>query len=179
MLRLATSLATLDTLYLGNGLLEPAFDPAKTSYIAWLPEGTMEVPDVYYMTTDPYATVKVDKATEIGNYTYIRITATDNKKRRTYGIKFRIDESDGIKDFLQHSLIVYPNPFSTSATLELNQNSGIERIEMLNILGETVRVIEQVNPGGQVIIQRGNLPAWVYFLRVHAEKTYVIKVLVE
>jgi len=131
LLRLATGLATLDTLYLCNGLLEPAFDPDAFYYTAWLPEGTTEVPDVYYRTSDPYATVKVDKAAEIGEYTYIRITATDNKKKRIYGIKFLIDESDGTKDFLQYSLIVYPNPAVSQLTVKMKHNKEIHKIDIL------------------------------------------------
>ncbi|MBN2698651.1 MAG: T9SS type A sorting domain-containing protein [Bacteroidales bacterium] len=92
--------------------------------------------------------------------------------------KVQCQGGNGKSVFFNESRKLFPNPFSTSVTLEWDQNIEIERIEMLNMLGETVMVIGQVNPGGQVIIQRGNLPVGIYFLRVHADRTYMEKIMI-
>ena len=84
----------------------------------------------------------------------------------------------GLRDFKTGKLRIYPNPFSSSVTLELEDHSSVRKVEMLNVLGETMRVIDQ-NMGSSVTIPRENLPSGIYFLKVHANQTYVMKVLID
>jgi hypothetical protein len=75
-------------------------------------------------------------------------------------------------------LRLYPNPFSTTATVEWQVNEVIQRIELVNMLGQTVRTIEHPQDHS-VTIDRENLASGIYFLKVYAGKTLIMKVMVE
>ena len=83
-----------------------------------------------------------------------------------------------LTDLQTKILKFYPNPFSTFATLELEGDNTVRRIEIFNMMGETVRIMDQPLDNS-VTIHRKNLPSGIYFLKIHSDETYVIKVLIE
>ena len=58
---------------------------------------------------------------------------------------------------------IYPNPFSSTTLLEINATLDTE-VKIYNSLGQKVQSVEVKE--SPVTIERGNLPAGVYFLYV-------------
>jgi hypothetical protein len=178
--------ATLAVLSVSLGSLEPLFDPEVTSYIDTLPYGTTETPEVSYTTSNAGAIVKVIPAADVNSNrehnrtTKVIVTAEDGWPIIEYSIVFNVAEDNtGIRTKQDtHHFTLYPNPFWTSTTLRLNENMNIHRIELVNMLGETVRVIDHTK-GNRVVIERGSLPSGLYFLRVQSDKIHVKKVVIE
>ena len=60
---------------------------------------------------------------------------------------------------------IYPNPFSTTTTIELPSETHI--LSIYDIVGNKVRV-EQVS--GTTLIERGNLSKGIYFIELRSER---------
>ena len=174
LFRYVLSIATLDTLYISEGTLEPGFDPEVISYTAWLPEGSTTIPDVFYETTDPFATVEIIQADYIGDTYSIRVTAGDGVHKMIYRIKFLVT---GVYDFIQDTPNIYPNPVRDYINIDMKNNKIIKRIEILSIDGKVVRIIDHIH-SESLTINRENLPSGMYFLRIHSDETFVKKVLI-
>ncbi len=86
---------------------------------------------------------------------------------------------DGImEDMGPGALKVYPNPFSTTATIEWQSNGIIQRIDLVDMLGQTVRTIEHPQ-GTSVTLTRENLPSGIYFLKMYGDEALIRKVMIE
>jgi hypothetical protein len=75
-----------------------------------------------------------------------------------------------INEFDHDYLIVYPNPFDNTATLEFNNNGAPHTMVMYNLLGETTRVVNNIR-GNKYVINKGNLNPGIYYIEV----TYGLK----
>ena len=75
-------------------------------------------------------------------------------------------------------LKLFPNPFYNYATLKIDEQLHISGVELLNITGQLIRTLDY-QVGNEIIIHRGNLNSGIYFLRVRADNTYVIKLVLE
>lgn len=176
--------ASLSALSVGQGTLNPEFDKETTSYTVGLPSGSTETPTVTYTTTDPGANVEVTPAADVthsfftNRTTVVKATAEYGLPSIIYKILFNVYGVDIGEESDILMLTLYPNPFGTMATLQLNENMNIHRIELVNMLGETVRVIDHTQ-GNRVVIERGSLPSGLYFLRIQSDKSHVKKVVVE
>jgi hypothetical protein len=78
---------------------------------------------------------------------------------------------------INDNFVVYPNPILDYATIKLPHEVEISHIDIINVYGKTVRRITEVQ-SNIVSIQRENLPNGIYFIRIHAEKTYLKKVII-
>jgi hypothetical protein len=173
----------LSALSVESYTLEPEFDPGTLEYTVLLPFGTTEAPEVTAVPSDEIATVTVYDATFADAshmITTIKIVPEAGRNySKTYSILFNVEENTGIMDGREAgALKVYPNPFSTTATIEWQSNGIIRRIDLVNMLGQTVRTIEQPQ-GNSVTLTRKNLPSGIYFLKVTAEETFILKVMIE
>jgi len=78
------------------------------------------------------------------------------------------------------SIVIYPNPASDRIYIKSNEISKISRIEMLNTIGKTVKVID--NPSSisnEISLKVADLPSGIYFVRVLSEgNTQTLRVLV-
>ncbi len=72
---------------------------------------------------------------------------------------------------------VYPNPFTDYTTIELSDAVQTKKIELIDIHGRIVRIIDNVN-SNSVTIHRENLPSGIYFIRIHSDDAYVEKVII-
>jgi hypothetical protein len=59
---------------------------------------------------------------------------------------------------------VYPNP-TTSAQVTINAEKEINKIQLLNILGEEIRV-EVVEPSTNIMFELGNLENGIYLVKI-------------
>jgi hypothetical protein len=71
-----------------------------------------------------------------------------------------------------NSFFVFPNPFSTEATLTTKTPLQNVTLTLVNPLGQVVREAENIN-GQQVTIQRGNLQSGIYFIRITRNQAVV------
>lgn len=69
---------------------------------------------------------------------------------------------------LAEEVKVNPNPFTTSATIELGD--GNYNVMIMDVTGRIVRTMNGVN--GNVIIERGNMKAGIYMMTVTNDKGY-------
>ncbi len=69
-------------------------------------------------------------------------------------------------DLMSETVVIYPNPFSTSATIRLNDASlmNIAELKMYNILGEVVMNTIIANP--ETTIKMSDLPSGIYYYEV-------------
>ncbi|MFH0757194.1 MAG: T9SS type A sorting domain-containing protein [Bacteroidota bacterium] len=174
--------ATLSTLSVEPFTLEPEFDPAILEYSVLIPDTITKAPEVTAVPSSDkveefavynatfadasHMTTRVDVIPEAGrNY------------RKTYSILFVLVV--GIEDGKgPGALKVYPNPFRSTATVEWQSNGIIQRIDLVNMLGQTVRTIDHPQ-GNSVTLTRENLPSGIYFLKICGEETVITKLMID
>ena len=66
---------------------------------------------------------------------------------------------------VKQAVTIYPNPFSTQAILQIENDFHDATLWVENCSGETVKQIEHVK-GKSIVLTRDNLAAGVYFVRV-------------
>jgi hypothetical protein len=69
-------------------------------------------------------------------------------------------------------LIVFPNPFSTTTTLQTNINLKSATLSIYNALGQEIKTINNIS-GKEITLQRDNLPEGIYFIRLTEEDKIV------
>ena len=175
--------ASLSELIVSQGSLDPAFDPGIFTYEVLLPAGTTKVPTISCVTSNEFATVKVVDAKDLTQpsasfrTSSVVVTAQDGITGETYRIVFRV-AGVGIEDLNNaDGLRLFPNPFSTSATLEWDAQRSIQRIELVNMLGKVVRDENQID-GNTITLNRVDLPSGIYFLKVYGCENYVMKLVI-
>jgi hypothetical protein len=62
-------------------------------------------------------------------------------------------------------ITIYPNPFSSSATIQLSDKLSNAEVNIYNSLGEKIKTLN-TSKESSFTIERENLPAGVYFLRL-------------
>jgi len=79
-----------------------------------------------------------------------------------------------------NSIVIYPNPATDRINIKSNEISKINRIEMLNTIGKTVRVIDNPTSSyNEVSLKVADLPSGIYFVRVLGEgNTQTMRVLI-
>lgn len=74
--------------------------------------------------------------------------------------------------------IVYPNPFSTTATISLKKAIDNGVLKLYNIQGQVVKEVKNIS-GNEIIISRENLSAGTYFVEiVNNESVYNTKIVI-
>lgn len=153
--------------------VEPNFDRENDEYTVSLPTCLSELNLTEAIPEDALATVQIDHAAECGGNTIIEVTSSDGSTMKTYTLGIV-----GVNDILIDELRCYPNPFSLATIIEFPGNDNIERVELINSEGRTIRIIEDIMES-QIKINRDDLPAGTYFIQVFADKLYVNKVIIE
>lgn len=77
-----------------------------------------------------------------------------------------------------NSLLIYPNPVIETATIQIQNQSNIERFRMLDVSG---KVIRDLNIGNQnfVVFKKQDLPKGIYFIEITTnEKKYLQKLII-
>jgi hypothetical protein len=77
-----------------------------------------------------------------------------------------------------NSLIIYPNPLTSSSILQLNTKANNAEVVIYDVLGK--EMIRRKMDGNKMEIERGSLQSGVYFVRVRTEeKQWVEKMVVQ
>lgn len=72
-----------------------------------------------------------------------------------------------------NTILVFPNPFSTSITIQSNAFLHNVNIELKNVVGQTIRKMENMS-GQSLTIMRENLPLGIYFLQITKKKQIIL-----
>jgi Lysyl oxidase/Secretion system C-terminal sorting domain len=78
----------------------------------------------------------------------------------------------------RYGVQVYPNPFTQSTTMEFTRPTGERfQLSLVDLTGKVVRDYGQIN-GNRVTIERGTLPAGLYFYRLEGKHSQQGKLMV-
>jgi predicted outer membrane repeat protein len=79
----------------------------------------------------------------------------------------------GIADYyLQNQIIIYPNPFNNSATIQLITNVKYSELNLYNMSGQKIKTINDIS-GDQIKIERENLSSGFYFYELKQDKKII------
>ena len=77
----------------------------------------------------------------------------------------------GINTLKAGKFRIYPNPADEVVHIQFGDQTGFNRVEILNSIGKTVKILDNLSATDtQVAINVSNLPAGVYFLRLLGDK---------
>ncbi len=80
---------------------------------------------------------------------------------------FTVAGSVGIADYkVNSSSLAYPNPFTDKLSINYN---GINKIELMNVLGEQVKSIEMGGSQGTLEMNFDGMPSGIYFYSTYKE----------
>ncbi|UCG27126.1 MAG: T9SS type A sorting domain-containing protein [Bacteroidales bacterium] len=82
------------------------------------------------------------------------------------------------EDLKPEGIKVYPNPFEDYVTIELDDYENTRRIELIDISGRIVRIIENVSHPS-IIMKRDNLQSGMYILKIYARRVVPIRLMIE
>ena len=181
--------ASLSSLEVDTGRLEPSFDPQVLSYVDTICKNTethTETPEVTPTPSDENASVNVIPAADVESFikdmrtTKVTVTAELGTPSITYEIEFVVKTCPTAIPGVEVTPVVrlYPNPFSTHAILEISNFEKIKSIQLVNMMGQVVSQIDYTE-GEVTTIERNGLPAGLYFLRIQSKRTIIKKVLIE
>jgi len=137
--------------------------------------------EIIYFSDDQkgYYKIKV-KWTTGGEHTLSAKRINDCGESNLASIKVNIP-SLNVKDFENNNLFfVYPNPFNDKISIEANESSKIETIELYNVSGSKVLNYEVKNKSGKIILNNlENLSSGVYFLNIkqNDKKNQMMKII--
>ncbi len=135
--------ASLSTLSLDVGTLDPAFDAGTTSYTAEVPTGTTSV-TVSGTVSDVAATISGDGAIDVSSGSgtaNIVVTAENGSTSVTYTIDITV--LVGIELSMMDMIEVYPNPVTDR--LNITSESTIESVWVYDLLGSKLFEMSQIN----------------------------------
>ena len=153
--------ATLKSLTVSPGTLDPAFSASVTSYSVELASGTTAVPTVTATATNAAATVDVTDAASLPGTTTILVTAQDMSTTKTYTVDFTV--ASGIHGTINDIVSVYPNPASDLLHVELAAGTNQLEISIYNVLGE--KVLSQTVTHKSATINISALHEGIYLIR--------------
>ena len=123
----------------------------------------------------------------IKNPTYIKLDGYDNGTYWLYGVDNtgNISEPEpfkiygvGIHESETACFSIYPNPFREKITIRFNRIMPNLNIDLVSPDGRILKRIDDITED-LITIERGNLQPGLYFLKIHGDKTYVEKILVQ
>jgi len=160
------------TIY-GQGILKWTFDP-----IALVDSNTNEPLShgfvkfkVQQQPNNPLGTVIENKASIYFDYNAPVITNTEYHTIGEDFLEIRLESGLGdiLKNYPEFDVNVYPNPFSTQATVDLKGMEGEQiRFELFDIMGRTLRTYE-LEEAHSFPIQRGELSKGTYLFKMTTE----------
>ncbi|MCL2167675.1 MAG: cadherin-like beta sandwich domain-containing protein [Lentimicrobiaceae bacterium] len=172
--------ATLMSLTVSDGTLTPVFNSNTYNYTVDVEYSVTEI-TITGTATDPNATVVGNglKPLDVGENTFtITVTAQDGVTTLNYTVTVNRADNIGITEIVVGKIKIYPNPTTGELRIE-NGEWRMENVEIFDIYGKKVfeekgeRNKEQGD--GKIVINIGDLPAGVYFLRLKNEVVKIVK----
>lgn len=145
---------------------EPNVDPLVSyTYFDGQPEGSKIIPDENMPTTP-------------GEY-FIVIFTDDSYNEVSNRVTFQIlDDTAGVDEFSsQNAVMVYPNPVKAGEKTYIKCKYPIDQIDVFDMTGNLFYTSENINDYNFSLINQ-SLPTGVYILKIHSNKVYNVKVIV-
>ena len=162
-----TAAADCDTIYVGetNRLYASATGGSETYTYTWTPATNLD---------NPSSQTPVFTATEIGEYTYT-VTVSDGSQSATASVSFVVINEDNVGEINANSLVLYPNPASTTVNIEGIGNYTNLNVMIVNIQGQIVREVANA-----LEINVSDIDSGIYFIKIDYDgqqylKKFVIK----
>jgi len=135
------------------------------TYFEGITEGTKVLPD--------------DKLpTEAGDYFIVMFT-NDSYNEVSNRISFAVEETLGNDEFSsKNGVQVYPNPVKKGEKTYIKSKYPIDQIDMFDMTGNLFYSSKNINDYNFSIINQ-SLPTGVYVLKIHSNKIYTVKVIVD
>ncbi|MDL2308696.1 CotH kinase family protein [Bacteroidales bacterium OttesenSCG-928-C03] len=167
--------ASLRSLTVSSGNLEPGFSPDITTYAVNV-ENEVAAITITGVANHDYATVTgnvTDTSLVVGdNMITITVTAEDTVTVRTYTIVVNRGVS-GVKDGFVSNMEIYPNPFN-----DIVHITNAERCTLQVITAVGTIIHSQKISASEEMIKLENLPAGLYFFRLEKDgEVGVVKVI--
>ncbi len=159
--------ASLSSLTLDNGTLEPAFAAGIENYTATLPQGTTDVPVVSAETSDANAAKTINQATSLkGTETErtatVEVTSEDSTVTKTYSVVFSVESGTFINNTGETGIKTYPNPVSDMLTI--HSSGMIQSVSIYDLGGKAVK--QTAVAGNTATIDVSGLDAGMYLVGV-------------
>lgn len=135
------------------------------TYFEGLTEGTKVIEDA-------------ELPTEAGDYFIVMFT-DDSYNEVSNRISFVVEETLGVNEFSsQKGVMVYPNPVKKGEKTFIKSQYPIDQIEMFDMTGNLFYSSKNINDYNFSIINQ-SLPTGVYVLKIHSNKVYTLKIIVD
>lgn len=139
-------------------------------------------PDPHYDIFD-FAQIKSVQEAMDGGFILAGLCGSTNQSMEMLLIKtdsLGVVLSTGVSDLtVNQKIIISPNPWSFSTTIEFPENVYDAELLLYNQVGSLVRNVSHIS-GKQVSIQRGSLAAGIYFLMINdnSHRTFATKMVI-
>ena len=129
--------------------------------------------------TEGSTVIKDDKLpTEAGDYFIVMFT-NDSYNEVSNRISFKVEEVLGNGEFSsQNGVMVYPNPVKEGENTYIKSKYPIDQIDMFDMTGNLFYTSKNINDYNFSIINQ-SLPTGTYILKIHSNKVYTVKVIIE
>jgi hypothetical protein len=129
--------------------------------------------------TEGSTVIKEDKLpTEAGDYFIVMFT-NDSYNEVSNRISFKVEEILGNDEFSsQNGVMVYPNPVKEGENTYIKSKYPIDQIDMFDLTGNLFYTSKNISDYNFSIINQ-SLPTGIYILKIHSNKVYTVKVIIE
>lgn len=135
------------------------------TYFEGIPEGTKVLPD--------------DKLPTVAGDYFIVMFTNDSYNEVSNRISFAVEETLGNDEFSsKNGVQVYPNPVKKGEKTYIKSKYPIDQIDMFDMTGNLFYSSKNINDYNFSIINQ-SLPTGVYVLKIHSNKIYTVKVIVD
>ncbi|MEE1896782.1 fibronectin type III domain-containing protein [Flavobacterium rakeshii] len=136
------------------------------TYFDGQPEGTKVIPDE-------------NMPAEPGDYFIVMFT-NDSYNEVSNRISFEVeDDSMGVSEYSSETgVMVYPNPVKKGEKTYIKSKYPIDKIDMFDMTGNLFYSSKNINDYNYSLINQ-SLPSGVYVLKIHSNKVYTVKVIVD
>ncbi len=157
-----TAAADFDTIYVGetNRLYASATGGSESYTYTWTPATNLD---------NPSSQTPVFTATEIGEYTYT-VTVSDGSQSATASVSFVVINEDNVGEINANSVVLYPNPASTTVNIEGIGNYTNLNVMIVNIQGQVVREVANA-----LEINVSDIEAGIYFIKIDCDGQQYLK----
>ncbi|MES2486688.1 MAG: fibronectin type III domain-containing protein [Bacteroidota bacterium] len=152
------------------GIYHEGDDPNEDALVSYTyfdgqPEGTATIPDE-------------NLPTEAGGY-FIVIFTNDSYNEVSNRVNFEVESTVGLPEWQGNdALMVYPNPVKKGERTYIKSKYRIDQIDMFDITGNLFYTSKNIEDYNFSLINQ-SLPTGTYILKVHSNKVYTVKIIVD
>lgn len=148
-----------------EGIENPDDNFVSYTYFDGLPEGSATIPDE-------------NLPTEPGAYFIVMFT-NDSYTEVSNRVSFVVEGTAGLEEnSSQDGVMVYPNPVKKGERTYIKSKYPIEQIDMFDMTGNLFYSSKNIDDYNFSLINQ-SLPTGVYILRIHSNKLYTVKIIVD